>query len=221
MSPRLAGWIGVALSIAAGLFALAVYSRLPGSVPIHWGISGRPDISVAKPAGPFVLPAIVAVLSIMTWVAPAISPGKFRIEPFARVYGRLMLALMLTLTWISGVVFASALGLPVAVDRAALAGVGLLVVIVGNVLGKLTPNFFIGLQTPWTLASPEVWNRTHRLAGRLLVLAGLFLFAGALLGIPLAIPIVVLVVAAVAPAAYSYLLYRRLDRSGELGTDRP
>jgi len=81
-------------------------------------------------------------------------------------------------------------------------------------MGKFRKNFFVGIRTPWTLTSDVVWERTHRLAGWLFVLAGLVWIVGGLLH---ASP-VVLVVAALAagfiPAIYSYFLYRRVEGRG-------
>jgi len=43
----------------------------------------------------------------------------------------------------------------------------------GNFLGKVRPNFAFGVRTSWSLTSDIAWEKTHRLAGRLFVLAGL------------------------------------------------
>jgi uncharacterized membrane protein len=53
---------------------------------------------------------------------------------------------------------------------------------IGNVLGKLRSNFFVGIRTPWTLSSEHVWDQTHRWAGRLFVGAAavLAVLAGAM-----------------------------------------
>jgi uncharacterized membrane protein len=86
--------------------------------------------------------------------------------------------------------------------------------LMGNILGKVRPNATTGIRTPWTYRSPEVWRRTHRLAGRLMVLAGVLGLLGALL-LPgmLALWLVVglVLVSALGPAAYSYLLWRKLS----------
>ena len=42
----------------------------------------------------------------------------------------------------------------------------------GNVMGKVRRNFYIGFRVPWTLASDRVWNDTHRLAAWVMVAAG-------------------------------------------------
>jgi uncharacterized membrane protein len=78
-------------------------------------------------------------------------------------------------------------------------------------MGKITKNFFVGIRTPWTLASDEVWLRTHRLGGKLFVVAGGVVLVSALLGggpVPL---LVAVAVAAGIPVVYSFVLYRRIE----------
>jgi len=109
---------------------------------------------------------------------------------------------------------------PIDITRALLAGVLLMLALIGNVLGKVRRNFWIGVRTPWTLANERVWNDTNRLAGRLFV-------AAAVVGLPLlllplhqlALTIVVFILimtAALGPAIYSLVLYKRLERRGEV-----
>ena len=43
----------------------------------------------------------------------------------------------------------------------------ILFIIIGNVMGRIRPTFFVGIRTPWTLADDEVWRKTHRLAAPL------------------------------------------------------
>lgn len=45
----------------------------------------------------------------------------------------------------------------------------------GVALGRLRWQSAIGIRTPWTLASAGVWQRTHRVGGRLLVGCGILL----------------------------------------------
>ena len=55
---------------------------------------------------------------------------------------------------------------------------------IGNQLGKSRSMYLIGLRTPWTLASEEVWIKTHRLAGKLMIAGGLIAIAAAALALP-------------------------------------
>jgi uncharacterized membrane protein len=93
-----------------------------------------------------------------------------------------------------------------------LAGVGLVFALIGNQLGKSRSMYLIGIRTPWTLSSEEVWIKTHRLAGKLMVGGGLLMIGAAFLPLPsglVATLIIGVVGAAVlVPVAYSYLLWR-------------
>jgi uncharacterized membrane protein len=82
-------------------------------------------------------------------------------------------------------------------------------------LSKTTKNFWLGIRTPWTLASDEVWLKTHRLAGIMFVVAGLMELATALAGWNANVGIVVVLLAFVTAVVASYVFYRRLERSVE------
>ncbi|HEY6565141.1 MAG TPA: SdpI family protein, partial [Pirellulaceae bacterium] len=55
--------------------------------------------------------------------------------------------------------------------------VGLLLMVFGNVMGKIRPNWFVGVRTPWTLSSKLSWTKTHRLAGWLFIGIGVLIAA--------------------------------------------
>ena len=90
--------------------------------------------------------------------------------------------------------------------------VGVLLMVLGNYMGKLRRNFFMGIRTPWTLASEAVWERTHRMAGWLFVLGGAVMVVAALAGaVRGRLLLAVIVVVALVPVVYSYFVYRRLE----------
>jgi uncharacterized membrane protein len=100
-----------------------------------------------------------------------------------------------------------------------LAGVGLIFILIGNQLGKSRSMYLIGIRTPWTLASEEVWIRTHRLAGKLMVAGGALLVLGAFLPLPSGViatlMLAVIAIAVIVPVAYSFILWRRERASGQ------
>lgn len=69
----------------------------------------------------------------------------------------------------------------------------------------------MGIRTPWTLADPAVWERTHRLGGYLCAAAGLVSLASLPLTGPRAarIPTLAILGAAGLSAAYSGVAYAR------------
>ena len=85
---------------------------------------------------------------------------------------------------------------------------GLILIVVGNYLPKARQNYTIGIRIPWTLASEENWNRTHRLAGYLWVIGGILMIIAALTGIANAKwMLAIFFILALVPFVYSYWLH--------------
>src|ERR1700733_4433072 len=164
----------LSLLIVLACFALtaALYGRMPDPVPTHWSLRGVADGFTPKPWGPFLMPLTAAGLLGGLVALRALAPREMPVERFARVYTILTAALVAFLALVTALTSLAAVGAAVDMNRALGLGTGLLFVVLGNFMGKLTRNFFVGIRTPWTLVSDEVWLRTHRLGGKLFVLAG-------------------------------------------------
>ena len=97
---------------------------------------------------------------------------------------------------------------PVARSKCSCGGstlIGVLFVGLGNVMGKIRPNWFVGFRTPWGLNSPDVWTRTHRFGGRLMLGLGLVLIvAGLLFPAPITTTIVAVGACALAALTFGY-----------------
>lgn len=209
------------LLIAGSAVAIAlVYERLPDPVPTHWNLSGEPDGFTPKPWGAFAMPLVMAGLYLLLLLLPKISPRGFQIDRFADTWATVRSLVMVFLFVIGLVALAAASGSPLPMERAILVPMGLLFVFLGNFMGKFTRNFFVGIRTPWTLASEEVWLRTHRLGGKVFVVAGLAVAAAGLLGAPFGILFPFVMVSVAIPVVYSYVIYKRLEsfsRSSPVG----
>jgi len=96
---------------------------------------------------------------------------------------------------------------------------GILMIILGNYMGKIQQNRHLGIRIPWTLKNETVWKKTHRLGGFTGVAGGIILtvfgiiglfkpenaFAFGMVGMFFAI-----IVAIIVPCVYSWLLYRNI-----------
>jgi uncharacterized membrane protein len=211
MKPTRSQVVSLLLVAAAFALAAALYARLPESVPTHWNASGVADGFVPKPWGPFVLPLVMLGMFVALFAMPGISPRGYGLERFQGVFELLRVVVMEFLFVVTALVLFAGIGAPIPMDRAVYGAAGLVFVVLGNFMGKLTRNFFLGIRTPWTLASEEVWLRTHRLAGKLFVLAGLALMAIGVMGGGVIAVLVTVAAAAGIPAVFSYVLYRRLE----------
>ncbi|HET7587741.1 MAG TPA: SdpI family protein [Gammaproteobacteria bacterium] len=204
--------LGFVLVLAAFAVAAWFYPQLPDTVPTHWNAAGQPDDYTSKPWGPFILPLAMLGAWIALSVLPPIAPRGYRLDRFIGTYGILMLAMLAALLVLTIVMLLAADGKQFNSTRVAFIVIGALFVVLGNYLGKLRKNFFIGIRTPWTLASDEVWARTHRLGGWLFVLAGLAVVAIGTLDLGVWPFMAAVGSAALVPAIYSYLAYRQVER---------
>ena len=199
-------FIAIAVATAAYL-----YPSLPEQIPTHWNINGEVDDYTSKPWGVLLLPLSAIFVFVVMKLIPVISPKGFRMEKFADVLNIFMVTLVGFMSGVALLVLLEASGRDVHINEMIFAGVGLLFVIMGNYLGKVRKNFFLGIRTPWTLASDEVWSRTHRLGGRVFVLIGFVMFLNAFIRLPERWLIGSIVIVALVPVIYSYILYRNIE----------
>ena len=211
MSTRTADILSFLFVAAATAVAIYLYPRLPEQIPTHWNVNGEVDDYTAKPWGVVILPAAAAFTWAIMKLIPAISPKGFRTDAFQDVVNVIQLTLVGFMSIVAILVLLEARGINVFIDNVILLGVGLLFFVLGIYMRKIGKNFFIGIRTPWTLASDEVWKRTHRLGGRMFMLGGVFIIvAGFARVTPLTMILIILAVALV-PVVYSYVIYRRIE----------
>lgn len=154
----------------------------------------------------------IAIFAAVPWL----SPKRFRLEEFERTYLNLMLIILAANAYLFAVMAFAAIDPALPVSRMVIGGVAVLAILLGNLMGKIRRNFFIGIRTPWTIASAKVWYATHRFGGRSTVAGGLAGLLLVLAGAPTWIALVVVGVGFVAPVLYSLLHYKRLESRGEL-----
>ncbi len=203
-------WIAWGLMVVSGWY---FYNKLPAIVPTHWNLAGEADGFGSKTTHLILMPVIVLGMMIMLMVLPKLDPKKEKYEKFAEVYElfQLLLAAFMSYTYL--VTIWAGLNPKVDVGFAILAGIGLLFVVIGNYMGKIRQNYFVGIKTPWTLDNEEVWNKTHRLGGWCFVLAGLMFLVQAFLAWKTwwVLAIALTVILAV-PIGYSYWLHKQLKK---------
>lgn len=198
--------IGVAIVVA-----IVLYSSLPEQIPTHWNLAGEVDDYTAKPWGVVILPLAAILIFVVMRLIPLISPKGFRTDKFMDVVNVFTVALVGFMCGVAILVLLEANGQDVRINEMIFAGVGLLFIVLGNYMGKVRKNFFIGIRTPWTLASDEVWSRTHRLGGKVLILIGLFMIVNGFVRFSERWLIAAIVITALVPVVYSYVIYRKIE----------
>jgi uncharacterized membrane protein len=199
-------YLAAMLLTAAVLVAtLVAYPLLPASVPTHWNLHNHADGYSPKWALFLLGPGLMAASMLLMYFLPWLSPKNFELDRFRSTYLQMMLMLVTMLGYFSVVVLWAGIGHPLNVGRAFVGGVCLIFALLGNLMGKVRRNFYIGVRTPWTLANERVWNATHRVAAKTLVAGGLLGLALTAAGLDGRSVIVVLLAGAIVPIAYSLI----------------
>ncbi|HVC17325.1 MAG TPA: SdpI family protein [Rhodanobacter sp.] len=204
--------VSLAFFLVAVVVATWLYPRLPVEVPTHWDFNGHVNGYMSRFWGAAFPALMILAIAGLTWILPAISPRRFEIRPFAQVYVLLMLATQGLVLVLGLATLLAAAGYAIPMPKLGALGAGALFKILGNYMGKLRKNFFVGIRSPWTLASDAVWERTHRVAGWLFMLAGLLVVVLTLAGGPPWLTLTLLIAAGLIPYGYSLVIYKRLQR---------
>ncbi|MCU6499408.1 SdpI family protein [Rugamonas sp. A1-17] len=197
--------------IAVACAATAYFwPQLPGSVPTHWNIHGAVDGHGTRAALWLLGPGLMALIALTGVLLPAISPRSFDMSGFESTYYYLFGVIVSMLAYVYALVLAATLHGGVPMEHAVPAGVFVLLILIGNPMGKVRRNFFMGIRTPWTLASERVWYATHRLAARLMVASGVLGLFALWLSAPTWALLALMLAWAPLAVVYSLLLYKRL-----------
>ena len=212
--------IALQIIIAAGSFAF-----LPSIVPIHWNAAGQANGYASRWVNTLLFPGLsIGIYLLLRFVATA-GPrlgGRSVAVANAQILSTILAALLLFMLIVQMSVTALSLGSTLDFGFVINLALSLLMIVLGNFLGKIRRNFWLGIRTPWTLSSDIVWERTHRLGGWLFVASGL-------LGIPcsfwqplrpLAL-VTMLIVSCLFLFIYSYWCYQQNARQGREPLSEP
>ncbi|HLV87371.1 MAG TPA: SdpI family protein [Candidatus Sulfotelmatobacter sp.] len=207
---------GILLITAVLGVTAAVYPQLPSVVPMHWDAHGNVNGWGAKWTLFLIDPAIMGGILLLFTVLPWLSPRHFEMDSFRSTYLYVMVVILSLLAYVHMLLLAAGLSLGLNMNRAIMGGVSLLIALVGNVLGKVRRNFYMGVRTPWTIANEQVWNATHRLAAKTFFAGGILGLLCALVGAPFWVLVGLIAAAALIPVLYSLFYYKHLERNGKL-----
>jgi uncharacterized membrane protein len=209
-------FIGIVLTAAVFVAILIAYPQLPNQVPTHWNMQGQANDYSAKWTLFLIGPGLMAGILLLFYFLPWLSPKQWQIDTFQSTYLYIMVVLVSMLAYFTGVSLWVGLGYAANVERAIVGGICLLFALLGNVMGKVRRNFYIGVRTPWALANERVWNATHRFAAKIFVLGGVIGLALTAIGVKGWLPFAALMASALVPVVYSLVVYKQLKRRGEL-----
>lgn len=178
---RKAVLVSLVLITAQFLTAFMLYPSMPERMAIHWNLAGEANGYGSRFIGLFLMPIIQLILLPLFIVLPRIDP-KRGIERFRGAYDLFIVGFVGFMMCINGLSLAWNLGWRFNFTQVIAPAIGLMFYGLGELIGRAKMNWFIGIRTPWTLSSEEVWNRTHKLGGLMFKVCGVISIASLLVG---------------------------------------
>ncbi len=200
-------WIIILIQFLVGIY---YYPQIPERMAIHWNIFGVVDGYSSKVFGLFLLPFVSIGLLLLFLVIPRIDPLK-NIEKFGKYYWGLVVSLLVFFLYLDSLVISWNLGLfNFSMVQALAPAFGILFYYLGVVIENAKRNWFVGIRTPWTLSDENVWDKTHKLGGKLFKICGLIALFGIVFEWFALLLILVPILFVVAYlTAYSYFEYQK------------
>ncbi len=200
--------VGIALlSFAIGVY---YYPQMPEQMASHWNAKGQVDDYLSKFWGLFLIPITLVGLALLFMAVPRIDPLRENIEKFRKYYDGFVILFMIfmvfvylqTILWNVGIKLSPNVFLPIAA--------GIMFIGAGILCENTKRNWFIGIRTPWTLSSDKVWDKTHRMGGKLFKIAGVIAIVGIFFqSYAVYFVLVPAILVAVYTVVYSYFEYKK------------
>ncbi len=207
------------LIMSPAIVGAIMWDELPELMVTHFGINMKPDGYSSKAVAIFGLPLIFLA---MHWICIIFTCfDKNNKNQNKKAMGIVFWILPIVSILMESVVFGAAMGKEFNMEFLMTVPIALLFIAFGNYMPKVTQNSTFGIKLPWTFASEENWNKTHRLGGKIWVACGFVILFSMLLPIKYMVAVLVtaLVIAVVVPTVYSWQMYKKQVKSGiELST---
>jgi len=215
MNTRITLIISSILLLVAILAGMALWARLPEQMASHWNEADQVDGYMSRFWGIFLMPIVAAGMLLLFLVIPQIDPLKANIAKFRGYFNTFILLFMIFLLYMHGLTLAWNLGYnQFRMGAAMLPALGLFFIYAGVMISKARRNWFIGIRTPWTLSSDKVWDETHRLGSKMFIGAGVLSLLGVFFpDYMLWFFMIPIFGAALVPVVYSYILFRREEKT--------
>jgi uncharacterized membrane protein len=206
-------WALILLILLGFILGIYFYPSLPDRVPIHWNIHGEVNGYCSRMFGAFGIPLMNLGIYLLYAALPYIDPKRKNYENFKPTYQFFKYIIIIFLVCLHMITLLYSTGVKVNISMFIQIAMSLLFILMGNAMGRVKHNYFMGIRTPWTLANEEVWKKTHRLAAPLWVAGGILNLILSLLGAGFYGFIVIIIAISIIPTIYSYIVYQKMTNN--------
>jgi len=200
----------IGIIVLSFVIGICFYPQMPEKMASHWNAKGQVDGYMSKFWVLFLMPLVLAGLALLCFAIPKIDPLKANIERFRKYYDGFIILLFVFLVSVDLQDILWNLGIKISPNVILPIGLGLLFFYIGILCEHSKRNWFIGIRTPWTLSSEKVWDKTHKIGGKLFKIAGAITFVGVFFqNYVLFFVIIPVLVVAIYTIVYSYFEYQK------------
>ncbi len=199
----------IALMALSFIGHLVIYPSLPDTIPTHWGFDGMVDGWGPKYMD-LILAALPAGMYVLLIVMPKIDPRSASYSRHRQAYHIFITAILLFMIGLSWASVMAAKGIPVNISQICMGALGILLLLTGNYMPQIRPNYTFGIRTPWTIDNEWVWKKTHQAGGVVFCLSGILMAASAFFSFLTVPSFILLIGGSLGLTLYSYLLYRKV-----------
>lgn len=203
----------ILIVIAAFLLSIYAFPSLPDRVVSHWNTQGEPNGYMPRFFGAFLVPIILAILVPLLIFLPMLDPLKKNYKKFESYYDWFIIIFTAFMLYIHSLTIFWNLNYRFNFNLMIIPAFGILFIFVGFLTENAKRNWFVGIRTPWTLSNDKVWDKTHKLGGKLFKLSGLISLLGIIFQkqafLLLIIPVIL---TAIITFIYSYFVYRKMAK---------
>ncbi len=178
MNMRKSGIIIIGIILFSFIVSIYIYPQMPEKMVSHWNAQGQADGYMSKFWGLFLIPITLVGLALLFTAIPRIDPLKANIEKFRKYYDGLVVLFFIYMLSIQFHVILWNLGIKISPNIIMPISIGILFFYIGVLCENAKRNWFIGIRTPWTLSNEKVWEKTHKIGGKLFKIAGVIAFIG-------------------------------------------
>jgi uncharacterized membrane protein len=174
--------IPILIILAGFIVGIYFYSQMPEKMASHWNASGEVNGYMGKFWGMFLTPIMSVGLFLLFLIIPKIDPLRANIEKFRKYYDDFIILFLGFFFYVYLLTIFYNLGIKFNMAQMMMPAMAALFYYCGILIENAKRNWFIGIRTPWTLSSENVWNKTHKLGGKLFKAAGLIILLGIVMG---------------------------------------
>jgi len=205
--------IPIVIILISFIAGAVLYSYMPEKMASHWNIAGEVDGYMPKFWGLFLMPIISLGMFFLFIFLIKIDPLKKNVQKFRKYYDGFITVFIAFFFYLYVLTIFWSLKFEFNMVQFLFPAFAVLFYYIGVLVQNSKRNWFIGIRTPWTLSSDAIWDKTHKLGGKMFKAVSFL----ALLGIVFPrqafffiIPSLIFV--SIYLVIYSYIEYKRKSR---------